>query len=208
MTRDWVAWHTSYEDPASSLSQRLRTVQARLSTALDSVPPGPVRVLSMCAGQGRDLLEVLATHPRAGDVSALLVELDPSNAAVARSLAPPGVSVVCGDAGVSGAYADIVPVDIALVCGVFGNISQDDIRHTVECLPMFLRPEATVIWTRGFHREPDVPAKVRQWFVDNGFTEIAFDTVPGRSFGVGTNRLAVPPAPYRPDVQLFQFRAD
>jgi hypothetical protein len=33
-------------------------------------------VISLCAGQGRDLLGVLADHPRREDVRARLVELD------------------------------------------------------------------------------------------------------------------------------------
>jgi hypothetical protein len=56
---DWQAWHEKYDDPASSLARRLRVVQARIREALDACPPGRVRVVSLCAGQGRDLLEVL-----------------------------------------------------------------------------------------------------------------------------------------------------
>jgi len=135
----------------------------------------------------------------------VLVELDPDNVAAARAAAPAGVTVVRGDAGVSGAYAKVVPVDIALVCGVFGNVPDEDIRHTVAHLPMFLRAGGTVIWTRHC-RNRDIPTTVRQWFTENGFTEVGFDTAPGTHFGVGTNRLAVAPLPYRPDVRLFAFR--
>ena len=80
--RDWHAWHDAYDDPGSSLAQRLRVVQARIAATLDAAPPGPLRALSMCAGQGRDLIPVLASHPRGRDVTARLVELDPG-------LAPP-----------------------------------------------------------------------------------------------------------------------
>ena len=80
--RDWHAWHDAYDDPGSSLAQRLAVVQARIAAALDVAPPGPLRAVSMCAGQGRDLIPVLASHPRGRDVTARLVELDPG-------LAPP-----------------------------------------------------------------------------------------------------------------------
>ncbi|GAB3896167.1 hypothetical protein GCM10029964_077130 [Kibdelosporangium lantanae] len=96
MTKNWVAWHADYDDESSDLSRRLLAVQARIRTALDEQPEGPVGVLSMCAGQGRDLLGVLADHPRAADVRAVLVELDPDNVAVARAAAPAGVTVVRG----------------------------------------------------------------------------------------------------------------
>jgi len=84
--KDWVAWHAAYDDPSSPLSARLRVVRAHLSAALDAAPPGPVRLLSLCAGQGRDVLGVLPAHPRGPDVSALLVEYDPRNAVLARAV--------------------------------------------------------------------------------------------------------------------------
>lgn len=52
--RDWVAWHEGYDDPSSGLSARLTLVKQHLAGALDQAPAGPVRLLSLCAGQGRD----------------------------------------------------------------------------------------------------------------------------------------------------------
>src|SRR5215510_11374893 len=82
--KDWLAWHAAYDDPSSSLSTRLRAVRRRLSRALDQAPAAPVRLVSLCAGQGLDVLGVLPGHPRGRDVSAVLVESDPRNAALAR----------------------------------------------------------------------------------------------------------------------------
>lgn len=201
---DWVEWHDQYDQPGTWMYRRLLVVRRRIGEVLDAAAPGPIRVLSMCAGQGLDLLGVLPGHPRAADVRALLVELDPTNAGKARRSAPPGVEVVTGDASFSGVYKDIVPVHLALVCGVFGNISDEDIQHTVASLPRFLEPGATVIWTR--HREPpDLTPTVRSWFAANGFTEVAFDFEDGHEYGVGTHRLTGQPLPYRDDVRLFGF---
>ena len=55
---DWTSWHAQYEDPASPLSQRLAAVQQQIALALDRAAPGPLRLLSLCAGQGRDVLPV------------------------------------------------------------------------------------------------------------------------------------------------------
>src|SRR5204862_3093205 len=98
--RDWVAWHEPYDQPGSSLARRLEVVQDRIAAALEQAPPGPIRVISMCAGQGRDLLGALADHARAIDVTARLVELDPRNVVVARQEAArhTAVEVVCRDA--------------------------------------------------------------------------------------------------------------
>src|SRR5271156_1887559 len=52
----WVRWHAPYENPASMLSLRLATVQSMVRAALDEIPsthPGPIRMVSLCAGQGR-----------------------------------------------------------------------------------------------------------------------------------------------------------
>ena len=135
-SRDWLDWHAAYDRPDSGLAQRLAAVQAQIAGALDRAPAGPVRVVSICAGQGRDLLGVLADHPRGADVRARLVELDPRNVARARAAAPEGVEVVEGDATVTTVYEGAVPADVVLVCGVFGHASDDDIHRIVDHLPM------------------------------------------------------------------------
>lgn len=206
--RDWWEWHRPYDDEGSRLARRLVVVQHLIREWLAARPPGPVKVISMCAGQGRDLLGVLTGHPRCGDVAARLVELDPRNAEAARVAAQAadlaGVEVVTGDASITTAYGPLVPADLVLVCGVFGNVADHDIENTVRHLPMLCSTQATVIWTR--HRmEPDVTPTIRKWFGDQGFEEVDFVSPEGFLFGVGVHRLAAAPAPFRPGVRLFTF---
>lgn len=165
----------------------------------------------MCAGQGRDLLETLVDHPRRGDVRARLVELDPHNTARAsaavREAGLDQVDVLTGDASCCAAYEGYLPADIALVCGVFGNVSNQDIEHTIKQLPRLCRSGATVIWTR--HRKaPDVTPRIRNWFASNGYEELGFDTADGYLFSVGTNKLCAPALPYQRDLKLFEFIGD
>ncbi|HEV2362384.1 MAG TPA: class I SAM-dependent methyltransferase family protein [Acidimicrobiales bacterium] len=209
--RDWAEWHKPYDDEGSYLSRRLAAVKAAIAEFLDRSPAGPIRVLSVCAGEGRDLLEVLPGHPRRADVSARLVELDPRLVERARAAAAAAgldaVEVVEGDASPTTAYDGIAPADLLLVCGVFGNISEADIEHTVRSLPSMCRPGATVVWTR--HRvEPDVTPSVRGWFVDAGFEELSFTGPEDAKFGVGVNRLTAPPQPFVSGLQLFEFVGD
>lgn len=75
--RDYVAWHEAYDDPDSSLSKRLRAVRAEINRFLDNTAPRAVRVLSVCAGDGRDLLGVLARRPDRVRVGGTLVEIVP-----------------------------------------------------------------------------------------------------------------------------------
>jgi hypothetical protein len=205
--KDWVAWHGRYDDPSSGLAQRLRAVQGRIGAALDRVGPGPIRVVSMCAGQGRDLLGVLAEHPRGRDVSARLVELDPRNARTASTAAAAtgldGVEVVVGDASTSTAYEGAVPADLVLVCGVFGHTTDDDIRRTIGLLATLCAPGATVVWTRG--GADQVRSAIRGWFDEAGFEDLGVDIGGGDGWGVGANRMAASPLPYQPGVRLFTF---
>jgi hypothetical protein len=150
---DWLAWHRAYDDPDSPLSRRLRGVQREIEHALDSLPPGRRRVLSLCAGDGRDLIPVLARHRRRDDVSAVLVELDPRLAEAARSRADDAglhdsIDVRQRDAGLLAAFDDVVPVDMLLLCGIFGNVSEVDIRSTIKCSASgFVVGGGVVIWT-------------------------------------------------------------
>ena len=179
-------------------------MQRHIRDAIAACPTGPIRVVSMCAGQGRDLIGALEGHPRAADVRARLVELDPGNTEWARAAAPPGVEVVTADASDTSAYEGAVPAGVVLACGVFGNISHDDIERTIRALPSLCAPGATVVWTR--HRKPpDATPQVRQWFAETGFEEVGFEGHDEFVFGVGVNRLARPPDPFVPGVRMFEF---
>ena len=206
--RDWVEWHKSYEEPSSPLSQRLSVVQGHVRMTLDRCPAGTIRLISLCAGQGQDVLGALAGHRRRNDVEARLVELDPRNVELARrAVAAMGLSaveVVQADAGTTDAYLGAVPAQIILVCGVFGNISHDDISGTVEALPGLCAPRATVIWTR-HRRPPDLTPTLATWFQDAGFVEEAYDGPESALFGVGVHRFVREPRPFEPGRRLFNF---
>ena len=203
---DWWDWHAPYDDRDSSLSRRLRAVQTLVAAALDASPSGPVNLVSMCAGQGRDVSGVLRDHPRRGDVRALLVERDERNVAAARSRTEDldaEVEVRAADAGSSESYIGFLPAEVVLVCGVFGNISDDDIAGTIDALPALCAADATVIWTR--HRgAPDLTPRIREWFAQASFTEEAFVAPADTSFGVGAHRFRGAPRPHTP-MRLFDF---
>ena len=197
---DWARWHDRYDED-SPLARRLVVVQARIRELLDRAAPGPIRVVSVCAGQGRDLLPVVAAHHRGAEVHARLVELDARNVAAIPPV--PNVEVVQGDAALLSAYEGAVPAGIVIACGVFGNIVDDDIRRTIAHLPMLCARDAAVIWTRG-PREPDIRPQIRRWFADNAFDEEFFHVEPD-AFGVGVHRFTGEPQRLDPAVKLFTF---
>jgi hypothetical protein len=190
VTRDWLQWHEQYEVPGSSLARRLEVVRGNLRPLLDR----PRRVISMCAGDGRDVLPLLPPGSRA-----VLVESDPVLAGRARAAAGEGVTVLTGDAGVTDPYVSVAPAEVLLACGVFGNIPDEDTRRTIASLPSLLAPGGTVIWTRAGQSD------VREVFGRNGFTELAFEAPADARFRVGVHRLTRDPDPYESGVRLFRF---
>lgn len=205
--QDWYTWHRKYDDPDTFLSRRLAAVQDRIRAALDAAPPGRLHAVSLCAGQGRDLIGTLARHPRGEDVAARLVELDPRNAAAARAAAEvaglPQLEVVTEDAALTDHYAGMVPAYLVLVCGVFGNIADDDIERTIGYCAQLCAHGGTVVWTRA-RREPDLVPRICDWFAARGFEEVWLSD-PAEGWGVGAHRFAGTPVPLERGSRMFTF---
>jgi hypothetical protein len=196
MVQEWVKWHQEYDVPGSKLSRRLTIVRGLLEEALVELPEGERgerRLISFCAGDGRDTLPVLAAHAADVEVKALLVELDPELSAKARNVADslglPGVQVRTADAGLADGYLDAAPADVVMACGLFGNISSADMRQTVASLPALVSEGAIVIWTVGHHNEEIDPSdEIRAAFKEGNFEEEAF--VSESCIRVGMHRFA------------------
>lgn len=133
--RDYDRWHDRYDDPQSDLSWRLSRVQQYIEQFLDQ-RDGRMQILSVCSGDGRDLFQVLAGRPDTGRITATLLKLHPALAdracATAAAVAPEaGVTVRVVDAGKSDAYVGAVPVDLVLLVGIMGNVSDRDVKALI-----------------------------------------------------------------------------
>lgn len=222
MARDWHEWHRVYDDSASPLAHRLAEVRRQVRQVLiGHCPSGrPVQVLSLCAGEGRDLLPELAVSSCSG--SAVQVEIDPRIAERARQAAPPEdtgwvVDVRTADAGEVASWSDVVPVDLLLLCGFFGQLIDDDVTRIVAAVPALLRPGGTVIWTRVDSSGPYDPTEatgdpadwVRGLFHDAGLHEVAFVRPNDKKYRVGVHRRGAESDPHGhgelPTGRLFSF---
>lgn len=211
MTTDWEAWHQAYEDPTSRLSRRLAVVQRFTAEAIDRAPRGRVGILSLCAGEGRDVIGVVRDHPRRDSVDAVLVETSPALAAHARAAIEDvglqdQVHVIEADAGTTANLRKGTPADVLLLCGIFGNVTDDDVEHTVRKASTLCNEGATVVWTR-HPTPPDLTVQIRQWFAESGFIEVGFEAPEEWRFGVGAHRLIAEPEAFPSDLRLFTFVA-
>jgi hypothetical protein len=186
-------------------------VQSLIDARLGDAPPGEICVLSLCAGDGRDLLGVLEHHPRRDDVRALLIEFDEGLVDAGRrridALGLEGVTFAQADAGDTHLFGTSRDLQLVLACGIFGNIVEDDIRRSIEGFSVLLAKGGSAIWTR--HRlAPDLTPAIRSWFTAAGFEETAFVSLEGSSASVGCNLLVDDQPGRRLPTRLFEFIGD
>ncbi|GAB2828268.1 hypothetical protein GCM10022221_28310 [Actinocorallia aurea] len=231
--QSWYRWHAPCDEIRSARTDRLAAVQELLAAALDAAPPGPLKAVSVCSGQARDLLPVLISHPRGQDVSARLIELEPLNASflygAVGSTALDRIEVVVADAGLTDAYAGAVPADLVLISGPFAHIGRPDTARTIGMLPRLCAPGATVVWSTYGPALADL-APLLESFTAAGFTEVSraspppehrtdptpfatgdpdldgdlFDHAP---FAAGAHRLTAAPSPSPPEPACSRSRS-
>lgn len=206
--RDYLDWHRDYDDPESPLSRRLEMVRQHLRSELDA-RTGPVRIVSVCAGDGRDVLGVLEERADAERCEVTLVEILPELAQRAEEAAAslpsrPAVDVRVRDAGTTDAYAGVAPADVLVLVGVLGNITEDDVAATVAVLPQLVAPGGVVIWSQGYDAERRVPA-LRRLLTAAHFAETALDSFDGDSAMLGVATYDGPVAPLEPHRTFFRF---
>jgi hypothetical protein len=215
VSTDWRQWHERYDDPASSLVRRLENVRTEIERLLADRGGARTRVVSICAGDGRDLLPVLAAAD--GEVDAVLIDLDADLAERARadaaSLGLDRVEVRTGDAGHASVLTGLPPADVFLACGVFGNITDSDLETTISALPALVAPGGAVIWTRGAHLgddelsafEGDPADLVREIFARHGFIEESLVRPDDAGFRVGVHRRSADASSVALPERLFSF---
>jgi hypothetical protein len=211
MNKNWIRFHDLY-DTWSPLQSRLRIVREHVASAITAAPAGPVRILSLCAGDGRDLLGVLIDHPRCAKVHACLVEnsaeLVARGDAMLRQLdLPATVRFLHADATRADTYLAIAPADIVIAAGVFGNLSHESARRLVRSLRSLCNTEGTVIWTHKTRDRADeyTVALLLQFFRDNGFRQQTLANTDPPGFLVAAHVYLEQQALLVPGIDLFDF---
>lgn len=208
---NWNEWHKNY-DSLPNLQERLRIVSGQIAAALDDCPLGPIQIVSICAGDGRDLLGALENHPRRNDVAALL--LDNNAESVARGEKSAGkigltrqLRFLEADATLSKNYHGAVPADLVLLSGFLGHLRHEDVPGLIGNLPMFCKTGGQVVWNRHLilHDGREQVPLIRDLFRKTNFEEIHFEKTDANGFAVGRVRFAGSPKPFDPSRVLFEF---
>ncbi|ALF56100.1 type 12 methyltransferase [Nostoc piscinale CENA21] len=209
MPKDWYEWHDLYKTEPR-LQQRLEIVREFIGYSLKASPDGAIRIVSVCAGDGRDLLGTLENHPRRNDVYARLVELNPQlverGRATIESLGlAKQIEFINGDAAIANNYVGAVPADIVIACGVFGNLTEAELNRLLDNLSFLSKPGAFVIWTRGHSNGIPYSENVRKVLSTSGFAEVNFKLTATGDMGVGIHQYKGKHLPQPKEQQLFVF---
>ena len=205
----WSNWPAmSYKRPAYRL--RLQAVQDQIAACLDEANEGSLRVVSLCAGDGRDVMGVLESHERREDVRAWLVELDPKSVAAgiaARNDAGLGRYVIFieGDATDFATYQGILPADIVVVCGVWGHVPPDERLMFVRALAKFCTPGASVVWSRGVDRGQARYTDIQNLFEENSFERVRDSVTSDDKWAICTHRYIGPATEVPTTGRIFNF---
>ena len=192
----WNNWpQRAYERP--SYRRRLEAVQRHLSDVLDRAPDGEVTIISPCAGDGRDVIDVVGAHPRRTDVAAWLVEMDAKSVAAGIALARGAglqktVRFLHADATSYATYRDIPGADVVVLCGVWGHVPPGERSEVVSACRALCRVGGHVIWTRGVRLGMERFERIRAAFSGPEWQEVRNSITPDRKWAVATNRLTTP----------------
>jgi len=211
MNLNWNDWYKHY-DSLPSLQERLRIVCELVVAALDDCPPGPIQIVSICAGDGRDLIHALENHPRRADVTALLIDSNAESIARGKTSAEAAglgkqLRFVEGDATLAKNYAGAVPADIVLLSGFLGHLRHEDVPELIRSLPMFCKTDGSAIWNRHLvlYDGREQVAAIREFFQQNQFVELHYEMTAPDGFAVARARFDGSSQPLDVSRQLFEF---
>jgi SAM-dependent methyltransferase len=208
---DWTHWYKHY-DATPRIQARLRVVQRQIIEFVNECPAGPITIVSVCSGDGRDLVGALADHPRRNGVAAWLLDahadtFDRGKEAARAAGLERQLHFVLADATRADSYRDIVPADLVLISGVLGHLRPDGVASLLSALPMLCKPGGGVILNRGLLLNDgarQVPA-IRQILRSTGFEEMDYEVTSADGFACLRARLAGPSRPLDTDRVLFEF---
>lgn len=208
---DWIKWHRSY-DTSPSMMARLELVQLQISSCLTKLTQGSIRIISICAGDGRDIIGVLRSHSRRQDARVHLIELNAELLEAGRRAAQIAgienqIEFIHGDATKSRTYQGITPADLVLACGVFGNVRTRHISHLIFRLRSLCRSGSFLVWTRVLSRDGLRKVEtIRDLLQQAAFEQVCLEFSDVTNHFIGSHRYAGIYQPLTKKKRLFKFK--
>jgi hypothetical protein len=206
--RDWSTWHRRYNEN-EHLKARLHVVRQTVRAVLDDCRTGKIRLISICSGDGRDILEELAKHPRRNDIEAWLIDSDRPSIVRGEAIAAEvgltqQVHFRLADAGVARSYTDIAPAEVLLLSGFLGRLTYDELAHVIGCLPSLCTSGTAVVWSRHVYGNLGIDTpRVHELLRNHGFGEVKFIIASPNGYEVGWHRFIGIPQSLDPELTLF-----
>lgn len=209
---DWNQWLDRYETN-QPLRERLTFVVSHIAKAILDCHEDPVPVLSVCAGDGRDLVVALSSMESKRMVRADLIESNPDVVSKGRNLVAEhglsqSVKFRCADATKRRTYQYLTPAKVVIVSGVFGNLRDIDAARLIRLLHSLCQPDSLVIWTRNLVEFDDggsATDKIREILRASDYEETRFERTQSGVFAIATHRYRGQTKPLPTDEILFDF---
>src|SRR5262245_55612548 len=178
---DWTNWY-KYYDITPGLQERLRIVREQIATTLTECPSGPITIVSVCAGDGRDIVGALHDHVRRDDVIGWLLDTDAESLARGQAVATAAglerqLQFLHANAALASSYRGIGRADLLVLSGMLAHLRHGDVARLIGSLPMLCKAGGWVLWSRhlvlheGHEQMPAIRTHLRQ----TGFEEVHFE---------------------------------
>jgi hypothetical protein len=172
---------------------------------------GPVRIVSLCAGDGRDVIGTLVRSPRGEDVQAWLVELNQQSTIEGRRYAMQAgvadkVVFINGDATSYATYRDIPPADIVMACGVWGHVPPNQRGRLERALACLCQAGGAIIWTRGVAKGIHRLREIEAHFIGQSWRQLRTSYTQDGKWAINSYRYCGPRQDRPTSGRIFNFR--
>ena len=206
----WTEWHEeAYNDINSLPYQRTEIVKDLINKYLSEIDKDIV-VISIGAGQSRDILPVLIGRKDNDRITTYLIDTDIECLNYAKNYAKDNniinVHIVDMDGSLVKNYKDIPKADLIIFCGMMTQKNTDEVKKLANNIKLICNKDAQIIWSRhGYDKDYSTP--FRNVFNENFYKELDFYISHKEPFFICRNIIMSNPLNIetKKDVKIFIF---
>jgi len=206
----WTEWHEeAYNDINSLPYQRTEIVKDLINKYLSEIDKNIV-VISIGAGQSRDILPVLIGRKDNDRITTYLIDTDIECLNYAKNYAKDNniinVHIVDMDGSLVKNYKDIPKADLIIFCGMMTQKNTDEVKNLANNIKLICNEDAQIIWSRHGY-DGDYSTPFRNVFNENSYKELDFYISHKEPFFICRNIMMPNPINIETekDVKIFIF---